>query len=52
MTNYSREIVIADILLANGTPNPNLRRITVTIGYNVAGSRRTYVLTTFLSSIS
>ena len=52
MINYTRQIEIADILLANGTPNPNLRRITVTIGFDVAGSRRTYVLTTFLSSIS
>jgi prepilin-type N-terminal cleavage/methylation domain-containing protein len=52
MTNYTRQIEIADILLANGTANPNLRRVTVTIGFDVAGSRRTYVLTTFLSSIS
>ena len=31
MTNYTRQIEIANILLPNGTPNPNLRRMTVTI---------------------
>lgn len=52
MTNYTRQIEIADMLLANGTPNPNLRRVTVTIGFRVGSSLRTYTLTTYISSIS
>jgi hypothetical protein len=52
MSNYTREIVIANILLPNGNPNPNLRRVTVTIGFRVGSSPRTYSLTTYISAIS
>lgn len=52
LTAYTRQIEIADILLANGNPNPNLRRLTVTIGFTVGQAQRTYTLTTFVSSIS
>jgi prepilin-type N-terminal cleavage/methylation domain-containing protein len=52
MINYTRQIVIENMLLANGTPNPNLRRVTVTIGFRVGSSPRTYTLTTYISSIS
>jgi prepilin-type N-terminal cleavage/methylation domain-containing protein len=51
MTNFTRQIAIEDILV-NGTPNPNLRRVTVTIGFRVGQSQRTYTLTTFISAIS
>jgi prepilin-type N-terminal cleavage/methylation domain-containing protein len=52
MINYTRQIEIANILLPNGNPNPNLRRVTVTIGFRVGPSLRTYALTTYISAIS
>jgi len=52
MVNYTRQIEIADIPMVNGTPNPNLRRVTVTIGFRVGQSLRSYSLTTYISSIS
>jgi prepilin-type N-terminal cleavage/methylation domain-containing protein len=52
LSHYTRQIAITDIPRADGTPNPNLRRLTVTIGYRVGQSQRTYTLTTFISSIS
>lgn len=52
MINYTRQIQITDVLLGNGNPNPNLRQITVTIGFTVGKTQRTYVLRTYLSSIS
>lgn len=51
LVGFTREIAICDI---NG--NPNLRQISVTIGYPgsaaVGGQRRTYTLTTYISSFS
>ena len=38
LTGYTRQIEITDILLPNGTPNPNLRRVTVTVLYTVGGA--------------
>ena len=52
LSSYQRQIEITDILLANGTVNPNLRRLTVTVFYTVGGSERSYSLTTFISAIS
>lgn len=52
LAGYTRQIEITDILLPNGTPNPNLRRLTVTVFYTVGGSQRRYSLTTFISAIS
>ncbi len=52
LVNYKRTITITDILMANGSPNPNLRRLTVEIQYRVGQSVRTYTLTTFVSAIS
>lgn len=52
LVNYTRQIEIANILLPNGNPNPNLRRVTVTIGFRVGQSQRTYALTTYISAIS
>ena len=51
LVGFTREIAICDI---NG--NPNLRQIVVTIGFNgsnaVGNQRRTYTLTTYISSFS
>ena len=52
LTGYQRQIEITDILLPNGNPNPNLRRLTVTVFYTVGGAQRRYSLTTFISAIS
>jgi type II secretory pathway pseudopilin PulG len=52
LDNYRRQIQITDILMPNGQPNPNLRRLTVTVQYTVGRSQRTYTLTTFISAIS
>lgn len=51
LNGYTREIVISDIVTA-GVANPNLRRLTVTIRFKVGEVTRTYVLTTFVSSIA
>jgi prepilin-type N-terminal cleavage/methylation domain-containing protein len=52
LDNYTRQLVITDVVLPNGQPNPNLRRLTVTIGFRVGSTQRTYRLTTFVSAIS
>jgi prepilin-type N-terminal cleavage/methylation domain-containing protein len=52
LSNYTRQIEITDVLMANGTPNPNLRRVRVTIGFSVGTMQRTYTLTTYISAIS
>jgi hypothetical protein len=52
LTNFTRQIEIADVLEGNGQVNPTLRRLRVTIGYQVGSNNRTYVLTTFISKIS
>jgi hypothetical protein len=43
--------MISDII-TNGVPNPNLRQLQVMVTYTVGRNRRTYTLTTFVSSIS
>ena len=52
LSNYTRQIEILDITQANGTVNPNLRLLRVTIGYTVGKTTRSYVLTTYVSAIS
>jgi prepilin-type N-terminal cleavage/methylation domain-containing protein len=52
LSNYTRQILISDIVMANGQVNPNIRRLTVTIGFRVGQTQRTYTLTTFISAIS
>lgn len=51
LDTYTRTIAITDILV-NGTPNPSLRQLRVTIGYRVGEAQRTYTLTTYISRIS
>jgi len=48
---YTRQIEISDIV-TNGVPSLSLRQLRVTIRYNVGQMTRSYVLTTFISSIS
>lgn len=45
LTNYTRQIEIREV-------GPNLRRLRVTIRYQVGGARRTYILETFVSSFA
>lgn len=53
MTNYKRTILISNLTQDDGTGiNQDLRKITVTITYNVGPVRRSYVLTTYISRIS
>ncbi len=53
---YTREIIITDVDLASGQPNPSLRRLVVRIRYGKMNSERIpereYVLSTYISSIS
>jgi prepilin-type N-terminal cleavage/methylation domain-containing protein len=51
LNSFTREIAITELLTA-GVPNPNLRQLRVTITYSVGSARRTYTLTTYVSSIS
>jgi prepilin-type N-terminal cleavage/methylation domain-containing protein len=48
---YTRQIEISDIV-TGGAVNPSLRQLRVTIRYKVGQTNRSYVLTTFVSSIS
>jgi prepilin-type N-terminal cleavage/methylation domain-containing protein len=52
LSTYTRQVAITDVTMPNGQPNPNLRRVTVTIGYRVGTLQRTYTLTTYISAIS
>lgn len=53
MTNYTRTILISNLTQDDGTGiNQDLRKITVTITYNVGPVRRSYVLNTYISRIS
>lgn len=52
LTNFTRQLVISQLLDDNGNVNANLRKITVTINYTVGPIRRTYSITTYISSIS
>jgi Prokaryotic N-terminal methylation motif len=51
LSSFTREVAITELLTA-GVPNPNLRQLRVTITYMVGSSQRSYVLTTYVSSIS
>jgi prepilin-type N-terminal cleavage/methylation domain-containing protein len=51
LTSFTREIAITELLTA-GVPSPNLRQLRVTIRYMVGAAQRSYVLTTYVSSIS
>lgn len=49
--NFTRQIAIAPVLNADGTVNPNLRQITVTVSYAGSnGSARNYTVNALISS--
>jgi type II secretory pathway pseudopilin PulG len=48
ISNYQRNIALVDMLNPDGTVNPNLRQITVTIQYS-APRQRTYAVTALIS---
>ena len=49
--NFTRTIAITPVLEADGTPNPNLRQITVTISYSgISGGTRSYTVNALISS--
>lgn len=49
--NFTRQIAISPVVNADGTPNPNLRQITVTVSYaGSRGSARTYTVNALISS--
>jgi prepilin-type N-terminal cleavage/methylation domain-containing protein len=50
MTDFTREIVIGNVLGDNGEVNPNLREVTVNIRYQVRGTWHVYTLRTFVSA--
>jgi prepilin-type N-terminal cleavage/methylation domain-containing protein len=53
LTNFKRTILISDLLQDDGSGiNQDLRKITVTITYNVGPAKRSYTLTTYISRIS
>jgi hypothetical protein len=54
LLDYTREIQISDLYADGSTTivNPNLRQIKVIIKYKVAGTWRTYTLTTYISALS
>lgn len=51
LSNFTRSVTITNVLDGT-TPNPNLKQIVVTIKYNVGPVKRSYTLTTYVSSIS
>jgi prepilin-type N-terminal cleavage/methylation domain-containing protein len=51
LSNFTRTIAITNVLDGT-TPNANLKQIVVTIKYNVGPIKRSYSLTTYVSSIS
>jgi prepilin-type N-terminal cleavage/methylation domain-containing protein len=49
--NFTRTIAITPVLQADGSPNPNLRQITVTVSYTgIAGGPRSYTVNALISS--
>jgi prepilin-type N-terminal cleavage/methylation domain-containing protein len=51
LSNFTRRVAITNVM-DGSTANPNLKQIVVTIDYTVGKIKRTYVLTTYVSSIS
>jgi hypothetical protein len=52
LNNFKREIIINDILDAQGNVNPNLRELIVVVTYTVGQTTRSYRLMTYISAIS
>lgn len=52
LTNYTRQILITDLLTPGGQIDQNLRQIRVIVRYSVLGQWRTYTVTTYMSAFS
>ena len=52
LTYMTRQIEISDVLDASGNLEPNVRKITVTIFYTAGPLKRSFVLTSYISSYS
>ena len=52
LTGFKRKIAISTLTGPSGAVMTNLRQIVVTVEYTVGSIKRTYTLTTFISSIS
>jgi len=52
LTNFQRQIIITNVLLPDGTPNPNLKQVEIDVQYTKPGmqGQRTYTTTAFISS--
>jgi prepilin-type N-terminal cleavage/methylation domain-containing protein len=52
LSNFQRQITITNVLLPDGTPNPNLKQVQVDVQYIKPGMRkpRTYTTITYISS--
>jgi prepilin-type N-terminal cleavage/methylation domain-containing protein len=51
LSQYTRQVDITP-LVTGGVTNPTLRQLQVTLTYTTGNARRTYTLTTYISSIS
>ncbi len=52
LATFTRQIEISNLLDGNGVVNPTLRQLRVTITYRLGNDTRSYLLTTYISSIS
>lgn len=52
LANFQRQITITNVLLPDGTPNPNLKQVEIDVQYTKPGmqSPRTYTTRAFISS--
>lgn len=50
LSNFRRQVVIANVNNTDGSLNPNLRQVTVTIQYPVGGKNKQYTVQALISS--
>lgn len=50
LSNFQRQVLITNVNNADGSLNPNLRQITVTIQYPIAGKQKQYTVQALISS--
>jgi hypothetical protein len=50
LTQFDRQISIVPVLRADGSPNPDLRQVTVTVRFRTAGNQlRSYQVAAYVS---
>jgi hypothetical protein len=49
LSGMTRQIQIASVLDSSGNIEPNLRQITITMSYNVAGNQKTQTFICYIS---